>query len=119
MTEMKKMIRTAISTALLMTCMGTGLAIAHEGHGIISSETALSIANKSVKQLTFKDLGYDIGKLDASWKSLTDSSFSLIQELDKTFIVSATNTTNTTNSNVIYVEIAKNGKVLGVKSERE
>jgi hypothetical protein len=70
------------------------------------------IANKSVKQLTFKDLGYDVGKLDASWTSLTDTDFRMVQMLEKTFIVSATNATNDT---VIYFEIAKNGKVLGVK----
>jgi hypothetical protein len=116
MIEMKKMIRTAISTALLIACMGPGLAVAHEGHGVIDSETALNIANKSVKQLTFKDLGYEIGKLDASWTSLTDSNFRVVQELDNTFIVSAT---NTTNNDVIYFEIAQNGKVLSIKGEPE
>jgi len=109
---MKKIIRTIISTAFLIVFMGLGIAVAHEGHETISSETAIKIANKSVKQLTFKDLGYEIGKLDTSWKSLTDTDFSMVQVLEKTFLVSAT---NTTNNNVIYLEIAKNGKVLYVK----
>ena len=104
--------KTIIRTVLLIACIGQGLVFAHESHDVISSETALSIANKSVKQLTFKDLGFEIGKLDSSWKSLTDSNFSVIKVLDKTFIVSAT---NDTNKEVIYFEITKNGRVLSVK----
>lgn len=109
---MKKINRTVVSATLFIACLGINLAVAHERHDVISSKTALNIANKSVKQLTFKDLGYDVGKLDASWTSLTDTDFRMVQMLEKTFIVSATNATNDT---VIYFEIAKNGKVLGVK----
>lgn len=109
---MKKIVRTAISTALLIACIGAGSAIAHQGHDVISSDTALSIANKSVKQLTFKDLGYDIGKLDASWKSVTDSDFSVTPVFDNTFIVSVI---NTTTNEIIVFEIAKTGKVLAIK----
>jgi hypothetical protein len=101
-----------INTMLLIAFIGQGVAFAHVNHDVISSETALTIANKSVKQLTFKDLGFEVGKLDASWKSLTDANFSVTEVLETTFIISAT---NATNSEVIYFEIAKNGKVLGVK----
>lgn len=114
--KMKMKICTIISTALLLVCVGQGVAFAHGGHDAISPETALNIANKSVKQLTFKDLGFAVGKLDASWKSITDKNFSVIQVLDKTFIVSAT---NTSNKKVIYFEIAKNGKMLGVKNNHQ
>jgi len=101
-----------IRTILCIVFIGPGIAFAHQGHAVINSETALIVANKSVKQLTFKDLGFAVGKLDSSWKSLTDSNFSVIEVLDKTFIISAT---NSTDNKVIYIEIAKNGKVLGVK----
>ncbi|MFT6268084.1 MAG: hypothetical protein ACJAVV_000889 [Alphaproteobacteria bacterium] len=101
-----------IRTILLIGFFGQSFAFAHEGHDVISSEKALNIANTSVKQLTFKDLGFEIGKLDATWKSLSDSNFSVIQILDETFIISAT---NVINNDVIYFEIAKDGKVLGVK----
>ncbi len=79
--------------------------------GLLARITTLDIANKSVKQLTFKDLGFEIGKLDASWKSLADSDYSVVQVLNKTFIGKAT---NAINNEVIYLEIAKNGKVLDV-----
>jgi hypothetical protein len=122
---MKMMIRTVITKALLIASVVSSVAFAHQSHDTISSETALNIANKSLKQLTFKDLGFEVGKLDASWKLLSDSNLRVIQTLDKTFIISATNATNATKAtdtpskNVIYFEIAKNGKVLGVKESKD
>ena len=116
---MKMIIRTVVSTALIVAftvSVASSVAFAHQNHDEISSEKALNVANKSVKQLTFRDLGFEVGKLDASWKLLTDANFNVIQALDKTFIISAT---NTTSKNVIYFEIAKNGKVLGVKDNNE
>lgn len=101
-----------IGTILLIVFIRPSVAFAHANHDVISSETALIIANKSVKQLTFKDLGFEVGKLDASWKSLSDANFSVKEVLDATFIISAA---NTTNSEVIYFEIANSGKVLSVK----
>ena len=109
---MKKIIRSVMLIALLMAHVFQGAVFAHSGHNVINSETALNIANRSVKQLTFRDLGFEIGKLDASWKLLTDANFSVLQVLNKTFIVSAT---NTASKSVIYFEIAKNGKVGNIK----
>jgi hypothetical protein len=46
----------------------------------------------------------------------------VIQTLDKTFVISATNVTKATDTpskNVIYFEIAKNGKVLGVRDSKD
>ena len=113
---MKMIIRTVVSTALVIASIASSVAFAHQNHDAINRETALNIANKVVKQLTFRDLGFEVGKLDASWKLLSDSNLRVVQTLDKTFIISAT---NTTSKNVIYFEIAKNGKVLGVKDNNE
>jgi hypothetical protein len=101
-----------ICTIFLFSVILQDAAYAHQGHDFISSNTAISIASKSVKQQTFKDFGYAVGKLDASWKSLNDANFHMLEVLDKTFIISAT---NSINDQVIYLEITKNGKVLGVK----
>jgi hypothetical protein len=101
-----------IRVLFLIACIGQSAAFAHGGHNEISSETALNIASKSVQQLTFKDFGYQVGKLDASWKSVTDANFNVVEVLEKTFVVSAT---NTSKNEVIYFEIAKNGQMLGVK----
>ena len=101
-----------IYTILLITLIKQGAVYAHQGHNEISSKDAIYIASKSVKQLTFKDLGYDVGKLESSWKSLNDSNFNVLKVLETTFIISAT---NSSNGQVIYFEIAKNGKVMGIK----
>ena len=111
---MKVFIRAISLITLLITSIGQGEAYAHQGHNEISSETAINIAHKSVKQLTFKDFGYDVGKLDVSWKSLNDSSFSVLEVLEKRFIIVAI---NGSNDQTIYFEITKNGKVVSVKSD--
>jgi hypothetical protein len=100
-----------LNAILLIGIIGHGAAYAHQDHHVINSEDAINIANKSVKQLTFKDFGYRVGKLDTSWKSLNESHFRVLEVLDKTYIISAT---NATNNKVIYFEITKNGKVLSV-----
>jgi hypothetical protein len=101
-----------ISALFLVACIWQSAAFAHEGHNEITSETALNIASKSVQQLTFKDFGYQVGKLNASWKSATDANFDVVEVLEKTFVVSAT---NPSTNEVIYFEIASNGKVNSVK----
>lgn len=101
-----------IRTLFLVACIWQSAAFAHQGHNEISSETALIIANKSVQQLTFEDFGYQVGKLDASWKSATDANFNVVEVLEKAFVVTAA---NPSTNEVIYFEIAKNGKVLSVK----
>jgi len=99
-------------TILLITLLKQITVHAHQGHNEISSDNAINIASKSLKKLTFKDLGYDVGKLEASWKSLNDSNFNVLEVLETTLIIRAT---NSLNDQVIYFEIAKSGKVLSVK----
>jgi hypothetical protein len=41
---------------LFIALLGQGNALAHSNHNVISGQTALSVASKSVKQLTFKYL---------------------------------------------------------------
>ena len=101
-----------IRALFLIACIWQGAAFAHDGHNEISSETALNIASKSVQQLTFKNLGYQVGKLDASWKSATDANFNVVEVLEKAFVVSAA---NPSTNEVIYFEIAKNGRVISIK----
>ena len=101
-----------IYTILLITLLKQTTVHAHQGHNEISSDNAINIASKSLKKLTFKDLGYGVGKLEKSWKSLNDSNFNVLEVLETTLIISAT---NSLNDQVIYFEITKNGKVLSVK----
>jgi hypothetical protein len=107
--------KTILRTLALVVFFGQSAAFAHEEHNDITRETAINIAIKTVQQLTFKDFGYEVGKLDKSWKSLSKKDVNISNLLDTAFIVSAT---NPTTQKVIYFEIAKNGKVRGVKDGR-
>ena len=104
-----------IRALFLIACIGQSAAFAHGGHNEISSETALNIASKSVQQFTFKDFGYQVGKLDASWKSAKDANFNVVEATENAFIVSST---NSSSNKTIYFEIAKNGKILSVKGTK-
>lgn len=109
---MKKLVYAMILSLFL----GQGSALAHSDHSVISGQTALNIASKSVKHLAFKDFGFEVGKLDASWKELKDSNFSVIEVLEGSYIVSAR---NMASEKAIYFQIANNGQVLNVKNSKE
>ena len=102
-----------ISAVLFISFLGQGNALAHSNHSVISAQTALSIASKSAKQLAFKDFGFEVGKLDASWKELKDSNFSVVDVLGGSYIISAR---NTASENTIFFRIATNGQILNVKN---
>ncbi|MFT4995498.1 MAG: putative cupredoxin-like copper-binding protein [Paraglaciecola sp.] len=108
--------KTLACAMILSIFLGQGSALAHSDHGVISGQTALSIASKSVKKLAFKDFGFEVGKLDASWKELKDSHFSVIEVLEGSYIVSAK---NSASAKAIYFRIGKNGQVLSVKNKNE
>jgi hypothetical protein len=109
---MKKLASAIILSAFLIQ----GSALAHSDHGAINGQMALNIASKSVKQLAFKDFGFEVGKLDASWKELKDSSFTVVEVLQASYIVSAK---NGPNEKTIYLQIAHNGEVLNVKTSQD
>lgn len=84
---------------------------AHSEHGVISGQAAVNIVGKSLPQMTFKTFGFEVGKLDASWKSLTSADLAVVRVEDSFYVVSANN--NQTTS-MIYFKIANNGQVMDV-----
>jgi hypothetical protein len=50
---------------------------AHDDHGVISGQKALSIAAKSINKMTFKDVGFAVVKLDDTWMSPDKSQFAI------------------------------------------
>lgn len=105
-----------LSALTLCSGLFCSAALAHSEHGIISGQAAISIANKSLAQMTFKDFGFQVGKLDSSWKSLTSSDMSVVNVEDSFYVVSAIN--NQTNS-TIYFKIANNGQVLHITDKND
>jgi hypothetical protein len=92
-----------------ISLMSTGV-LAHSDHGHVSDQQAISIAAKSIKKLAFKDYGFEVGKLNDSWKGISSEAFTVVNESDDTFIIQASN-----DSEQVYFKIAKNGQLLDVK----
>jgi len=58
------MMKKTLSAVVLCCTLISGRALAHGDHGVISGQKAISIAAKSVTQMTFKDFGFE----GLSWK---------------------------------------------------
>ncbi len=85
--------------------------LAHSGHGKISAKQAIQLAVKLTQKLTFKDLGYKVGKLSDSWKSSTTQDYQLYAVHMNRYIISASNSTDDTS---IYFLMTMSGEVLKV-----
>lgn len=69
-----------IRTILLFTLITpASLVLAHGDHNVIDQDTAVQIAHKTVQRMTFKDVGYKAGKLDASWKSIKPENIKVVK----------------------------------------
>lgn len=89
----------------------SGSVMAHADHGRISGQTAIGIAMKSVKQMTFKDFGFGFGKLAPSWKDITASDVSVHSVNAEHFVVKAD---NAKDDKTIYFKISVEGQLLTV-----
>lgn len=87
---------------------------AHSDHGAINGQTAINIAAKSAKQMTFKDFGFEVGKLDESWKHLAISQFSIISVEEGYYVVRAG---EAGSEKQVFFKIDKSGQVLNATNE--
>lgn len=88
---------------------------AHADHGKISGQVAVEVAAKAAKQMTFKDFGFDIGKLDESWKDTAKTNFAVSSMERDYYIVRGI---HAESEQKVYFKIAENGMVIDV-SERD
>lgn len=109
-TKMNKL----ISIVALCGALLTSNVQAHDGHGVISGQRAINISATLIKKMTFKDAGFEVGKLDESWKNIDKSQLSITSVEDNFYVVSAS---NPSNENKLYFQIAKNGQVIAVKDK--
>lgn len=98
---------------LISTLAMSATVFAHsDGHGKISADKVILIAQTTAKMLTFKDHGMSVGKIDKSWNDLTKEQFRIVEEKKSNFIVKAI---NTKMKKTLYFNISKNGEVKDVK----
>ena len=84
---------------------------AHSTHGVDES-MAVSIVHDAVSKLTTKDFGFEVGQLDASWNSITESDVSMVETDGDFYIMRAT---NPESKAAIFFLIGINGEILEVK----
>lgn len=105
-----------LSVLTLCSAMICSNVSAHSDHGIISGQAAINIANKSLPQMTFKEFGFEVGKLDTSWKLLTAKDLSVVSVEDSFYVVSAN---NKETQSTIYFKIANNGQVMDITHKND
>ncbi|APE06164.1 MAG: hypothetical protein CL600_06055 [Alteromonas sp.] len=106
----------ALTAAVLCCTLISGSTLAHGEHGVISGQNAISITAKYVKQMTFKDFGFEVGKLDESWKGLPSEKFSIVSVEEEFYVVSAS---NSEAAKQIFFKIANNGQLLDVNATND
>ena len=101
---------------LISTLAISASVFAHvDGHGKVTTEKVITIAQTSAKMLSFKDHGMSVGKIDKSWGDVTKEQFKIIEKGDANYIVKAL---NTTTKETFYFNISKKGKIKDVRNDR-
>ncbi len=103
-----------ITAVFISLIFSTSSAFAHTDHGKISPKAAIQVAVKTTQQLTFKDFGFKVGKLNGNWKNLTTEDFKLYAVEANRYVVSAN---NKSENKTIYFLVTMSGKVLNVNSQ--
>ena len=99
-----------LRTLLLITLITpAGLVMAHSDHGAINDDTAVQIAHKTVQQMTFKDFGYPVGKLDDSWKSVKPDDIEVVEVGDGFYVLRIT---QSETKQSLSMKIAFTGQVM-------
>lgn len=106
--------KSLITVLLMALILNTGVVFAHGDHGKINAKQALEVAAKATQQLTFKDFGFKVGKLNESWKTLTAEDFKLLGVEANRYVISAD---NKTENKKIYFLMTMTGEVLKVNTE--
>jgi len=105
-----KILLTAL--VLLITSLSFNVC-AHADHSHINNEEAIKTTVKSATQMTFKDFGFEVGKLHNSWKSLTADDVVIDNVKNGHFFISANNESLKTT---LYFKIAQNGQLVDVSN---
>jgi hypothetical protein len=88
---------------------------AHGGHKSINGQEAIMITNKTIQQMTFKDLGFEVGQLGNQWKNVTNDKVDVLNIIEGHYIVKA----SLSDTDNIYFQISPNGQVVDVKSKND
>ena len=110
---MKLILRTIL---LLTLTTPASVLMAHDDHGSISEDAAVQIANKTVKQMTFKNMGFQAGQLDSGWKSVSIENIDVVDSRDGFYVVRVT---NKSAQETVYLKIGMKGNVIEAKGTND
>jgi len=98
-----------------MTGIAQHTVYAHSTHAV-GETTAITIVQRAIPQLTTKDFGFEVGRLDMSWNSITEGDVTMVETDGDFYIMSAT---NPESKAAIFFLIGINGQVLEVKDSND
>lgn len=84
----------------------------HDAPTSMNAEQVITIAERIVQKVTFKDLGFSAGKLPESWKAVSIKDYVIAEENEEYFVVSSH---NAKTGNTIYFDINKLGAILDIR----
>lgn len=110
---MKLVLRTIL---LLTLTTPVSVVMAHNDHGAINEDAAIQIANRTVKKMTFKDMGFQAGQLDSGWKSVSIENIDVVDSRDGFYVVSVS---HQNTQEMVYFKIGLRGRVLEARNTNE
>jgi len=83
----------------------------HSRNSHMNEKKVISITIKTIHKMTFKDLGYEAGKLPSSWESINNADVNIVNFHEGSYVVSAT---NSQVKQTLYFRIDDDGDVIAV-----
>ncbi|MBE8168285.1 MAG: hypothetical protein HAW66_07960 [Shewanella sp.] len=99
------------TSALLLSLPAFSHGDGHSEQPVLSTNGAVSVAVKAAKKMSFKDMGFAIGKLDKSWGELSSDKFELVESSKRGYVIAAIN--ETTKERLIFT-VSQAGELLDV-----
>ncbi len=108
----RQLINIVLFRVFLISFLWSQFALAHEGHehAPVSIKSALEIGVKTAKNYAASSSPFAVGKLPASWASLTEADVS-IYENGRGYYVVAVN--NEQEAKTLYLKILLDGAIAG------
>lgn len=103
-----------LALGLLTTSMQQNVH-AHSSHGV-DEDTAIKIVYEAVTQFTAADSEFEVGQLEETWNSISESDVEVVETDGDFYVMRATNSETQAS---IYFLIGINGKILEVKNTND
>ncbi|MGI2146889.1 MULTISPECIES: DUF6488 family protein [Alteromonadales] len=87
----------------------------HSRNSHMNEKKVISITIKTINKMTFKDLGYEAGKLPSSWETINNADVNIVNVHEGSYVVSAT---NSQVKQTLYFRIDDDGDVVAVSENK-